>query len=156
MHAPVLLQVISSSTCGVDKACARSLSSIRCSVLSGCSRTATMTTITTTTTTNPPPLQPGQRICAPQTFLKFRFRVLFWRHSQTQLIGSLSDQMRSLAVAMSSGQRALRHRSQSGGGTEYGLPLHHVTRVATAEMRSGAPPRLRKNALRRDTWPRCC
>lgn len=63
-----------------------------------------------------------QLIFTPQTFLKFRFRVLFWRHSQTQLIGSLNDQIRSLPVPISSRQEHLRHRSQNGGGTEDGLP----------------------------------
>lgn len=64
----------------------------------------------------------GQLNFTPQTFLKFRFRVLFWRHSQTQLIGSLNDQIRSLPVPISSRQEHLRHRSQNGGGTEDGLP----------------------------------
>lgn len=64
----------------------------------------------------------GQLIFSPQTFLKFRFRVLFWRHSQTQLIGCLNDQIRSLPVPISSRQKHLRHRSQNGGGTEGGLP----------------------------------
>lgn len=63
-----------------------------------------------------------QLIFTPQTFLKFRFRVLFWRHSQTQLIGSLNDQIRSLPVPISSRQEHLRHWSQNGGGTEGGLP----------------------------------
>lgn len=50
---------------------------------------------------------------SPPTFLKFRFRVLFWRHSQTQLSGSLDDQIRALPVPISSIHKHLRHRSQS-------------------------------------------
>ena len=37
-----------------------------------------------------------------QTFWKLRFRVLFWRHSQTQRIGSLDDQIHTLPVSISS------------------------------------------------------
>lgn len=56
------------------------------------------------------------------TFLKFRFRVLFWRHSQTQLVGSLNDQIRALPESISSRHKHLRHWSQSEGEAENGPP----------------------------------
>lgn len=59
---------------------------------------------------------------SPPTFLKFRFRVLFWRHSQTQLIGSLGDQIRALPVPISSIHKHPRHRSQRQREAADGLP----------------------------------
>lgn len=90
----------------------------------------------TTTTTNPPTCRrwPVHFFdFTPQTFLKFRFRVLFWRHSQTQLIGSLNDQIRSSPAPISSRQEHLRHRSQNGEEPSTAcLLLCHVTDIARA------------------------
>lgn len=73
-------------------------------------------------TNKPAPISPprSRPSCLPflffffkaPTFLKFRFRVLFWRHSQTRRRGALNDQIRALPVSISSRRRHLRHWSQ--------------------------------------------
>lgn len=88
----------------------------------------------------------GQLNFTPQTFLKFRFRVLFWRHSQTQLIGSLNDQIRSLPVPISSRQEP----SDIGAKTVEEpsmacLLLRHVTDVSRAAVRSKGSRNLEKD-----------
>lgn len=88
--------------------------------------------------TRPLPAANGHHQCyfPPPTFLKFRFRVLFWRHSRSQLIGPLNDQILAFPESISSRQKHLRHRSQSQGEAENGLPAAgHLT---TTERRSCA------------------
>lgn len=114
-----------------------------------------ITSINNNNNNKPAPFQTLIRIhCfSAHTFLKFRFRVLFWRHSQTQLIGSLSDQIRALPKSISSRHNHLRHWSQSDVDAEIGLLLlllllGHLTAVTTgAVTRSGLLLKLGKQNI---------